>query len=427
LAEHQIENQQNVTNKGHSLRALDLLNFCNSGIQTGLGPFIAIFYASVRHWNPGQIGAALACQSFAGILIQPAVGHWVDCSHRKRLITGAAAVIVTICAACIALLPSYLAQIAVQLVIGLAVTAFPAAISAFALGLVDPSQQAQRISRNESFAHFGNFCFAIAAAVIGTYMSLGGIFYAAAAFALGMSFSVAFIRKDHVDYLAASASESGGNEQEPNRKGIRELFRDRRILTFTLAIVLFYFANAATLPLVGEILTSGKKGQSSAWQISAAVMVAEGVMIGIAAYAGRFADRWGRKPLFLLAFAALVLRNSLTVVNHSEGYLIGLQAFDGVAAAIYGVLLTLVTADLARGTGRFNFLRGAVQSAMGLGGFLSNMLFGAIAKSFGFNASFWGLAGVAALGGLLYQFCMPETRPSEVEDANSGAQQAPAC
>ena len=42
--------------KNVSLRALDALNFCNAGIQTGLGPFIAIFYGAARHWNPAQIG-----------------------------------------------------------------------------------------------------------------------------------------------------------------------------------------------------------------------------------------------------------------------------------------------------------------------------------------------------------------------------------
>jgi hypothetical protein len=55
---------------------------------------------------------------------------------------------------------------------------------------------------------------------------------------------------------------------------------------------------------------------------------------------------------------------------------------------IYGALLTLVTADLAKGTGHFNFLQGSVQSAMGLGGVLSNSFFGWIAKALGFNASF---------------------------------------
>jgi MFS family permease len=99
------------------------------------------------------------------------------------------------------------------------------------------------------------------------------------------------------------------------------------------------------------------------------------------------------------------------VVSHDPTYLISLQILDGVAMGIYGVLLTLVTADLAKGTGRFNFLQGAVQSSMGLGGVFSNCLFGWIANSLGFNASFWGLALVALSGGLIYQVAMPETKP----------------
>jgi len=34
--------------KSGSLRALDALNFCNAGIQTGLGPFIAIYYTAAK-------------------------------------------------------------------------------------------------------------------------------------------------------------------------------------------------------------------------------------------------------------------------------------------------------------------------------------------------------------------------------------------
>jgi MFS family permease len=143
------------------------------------------------------------------------------------------------------------------------------------------------------------------------------------------------------------------------------------------------------------------------------VIVAETIMVAVSAVSGKLADSWGRKPLFLVGFAFLVLRNALTIASHNEYYLIGLQALDGVAMAIYGILLTLVTADLARGTGRFNLLQGAVQSAMGLGGVLSNSIFGWIAKSAGFNASFLGLAAVAAAGGLFFQFRMPETKPEE--------------
>jgi MFS family permease len=73
--------------------------------------------------------------------------------------------------------------------------------------------------------------------------------------------------------------------------------------------------------------------------------------------AGRAGRRRGRKPLLIAAFAFLALRNGLTVVSHNPWYLIALQGLDGIAAGIYGVLLTLVTADLARGTGRFNSFR----------------------------------------------------------------------
>lgn len=123
----------------------------------------------------------------------------------------------------------------------------------------------------------------------------------------------------------------------------------------------------------------------------------------------------GRKRLFLIGFAFLALRNGLSVVSRNGYYLISLQVLDGVAMGIYGVLLTLITADLAKGTGRFNLLQGAVQSSMGLGGVLSNSLFGWMAKALGFNASFLGLAAIAVAGGAFWQFRMPETKPDETQ------------
>jgi len=396
--------------KTRSLRALDALNFCNAGIQTGLGPFMAIFYTSVRHWNPGQIGTLIACQSLVGILIQGAVGNFVDKSHHKRILTATAAVVVALCAASIALFSNYGVQIGVQITIGLAVTVFPAATGAFALGMSEENELTGRVARNETFTHTGNVIFAIFAGVVGTFLVLGGIFYTAALFAAGMAVAVMFIRQEHVNHEAARGGEQkqgDGQEQQPT--GFRELFSDPRILIFTLAVVIFNVSNAATLPLVGEILSKDNHGSNSSWQVAAAVAVAEITVVLVAMFAGKKADSWGRKPLFLAAFAFLALRNGLNLASHNAFYLIGLQVFDGIAAAIYGVLLTLVTADLAKGTGRFNFLQGSIQSAMGLGAFLSNLAFGWVAKSAGFNVAFLGLSVFAVAGGLLYQFRMPET------------------
>jgi MFS family permease len=399
-----------------SLRALDALNFCNAGIQTGLGPFMAIYYTAVRHWNPGQIGALIACQSLAGIAVQSFSGNLIDESHHKRVLTAIAGLTVALGAVGIVVLPSYAMQIAVQILIGLAVTIFPAATAAFALGMAGKDQLAGRVARNETFTHTGNVLFAIGAAAVGTFLALQGIFIEAAIFAAGMIPSVLFIKEEHINYEAArggDADKEKGDGEPKQRSGWRDLARDKRVVTFTACVVLYYCANAATLPLVSEILTKAKKGRAAAWQVSASVIVAELAMIGVAILAGKLAKTRGRKPLFLVGFAALALRNALTVVSHDPYYLIGLQALDGVAMGIYGVLLTLVTADLAKGTGRFNFLQGAVQSSMGLGGVLSNSLFGWIAKAMGFNASFWGLAIVAVGGGVLYGSKMPETKQEE--------------
>ncbi len=404
--------------KFRSLRALDALNFCNAGIQTGLGPFVSIYYTAVRHWNPGQIGILIACQSLSGIAVQSLIGNWVDESHHKRLLTALAAVVVSLGALGIAMIPGFGWQVMVQLVIGLAVTVFPAATAAFALGMVGENDLPRRVARNEGFTHTGNVLFAIVAGAVGTFLALKGIFFAAAAFAAGMAPSVLLIEGSQVSYEAARGGSQKEHGKPGERRGVRELFTDKRILFFTGAVLLFYLANAATLPLVGEILTQGKMGSQSAWQVAAAVVAAETIMIGVAIWAGRLANSWGRKPLFLLGFAVLAVRNALTVASHNPYYLISLQAFDGIAMGTYGVLLTLVTADLARGTGRFNLLKGAVQSSMGLGGMLSNSVFGWIAKIMGFNVSFLGLASIAVLGGLLYQLKMPETRPMNEGDGD---------
>lgn len=405
--------------KSRSLWGLDLLNFCNAGIQTGLGPFIAVFYTAVRHWNPGQIGILIACQSLIGIVTQSFVGGWIDESRHKRIITAAAGLTVAAAAVGLVTLPSFGSQIIIQLVIGLAVTVFPAATAAFALGMVEQAELSGRIARNETFTHGGNVVFAIAAGALGTAIALQGIFYTAAVFAAGMAVAVYFINESHVNYEAARAG--SGSKKDADRASVSDLVHDRRILTFTIGVVLFFCANAATLPLVGEILSQGKHNKGAAWQISAAVVVAEIVMVLVAMVSGKLADSWGRKRLFLLGFAFLALRNGLTVLNHNEFYLIGLQTLDGVAMGAYGVLLTLITADLAKGSGRFNFIQGSVQSAMGLGGFLSNIFYGWIAKAFGFNAAFMGLAALAVAGGVFWQFRMIETKPEQQPAANAVA------
>jgi hypothetical protein len=60
---------------GTTLRGLDWLNFFLADVQTGVGPFLAIYLASFG-WNEQQVGLALTVGGIAGIVTQTPAGSW---------------------------------------------------------------------------------------------------------------------------------------------------------------------------------------------------------------------------------------------------------------------------------------------------------------------------------------------------------------
>jgi MFS family permease len=87
------------------------------------------------------------------------------------------------------------------------------------------------------------------------------------------------------------------------------------------------------------------------------------------------------------------------------------QILDGVCAAVLGVALPLVVADITRGTGRFNLGLGVVGSAVGIGAALSTTLAGYAIDHFGSSVAFFSLASIAACGLALVWLLLPETGP----------------
>jgi hypothetical protein len=55
------------TPSAQSLRGLDWLNFFLADVQTGVGPFLAIYLAGYK-WNEQSVGIALTVGGMAGIL-----------------------------------------------------------------------------------------------------------------------------------------------------------------------------------------------------------------------------------------------------------------------------------------------------------------------------------------------------------------------
>jgi MFS family permease len=163
------------------------------------------------------------------------------------------------------------------------------------------------------------------------------------------------------------------------------------------------------LPLVGQKSADGLK-EGAAVLMSACIIAAQVVMIPVAVLASRYAESWGRRPVFLIGFAVLPVRGLLYCLGVNPYYLVGVQLLDGIGAGIFGVVSILVVSDLTRGTGRFNFTQGVLATATGVGAGVSNLVAGFIVKAAGFDAGFLALAAVAVFGCLFFALAMPETR-----------------
>ena len=132
-------------------------------------------------------------------------------------------------------------------------------------------------------------------------------------------------------------------------------------------------------------------------------------MVPVAYLVGVKADTWGRKPIFLVAFAVLTARGLLYTFSDNSYWLVAVQLLDGVGAGIFGALSPLVVQDVTHGTGRFNVSLGAVTAAWGAGASLSNIVAGWIVLAAGYGAAFMSLGVVAGAGFTLYLIAMPET------------------
>jgi predicted MFS family arabinose efflux permease len=165
------------------------------------------------------------------------------------------------------------------------------------------------------------------------------------------------------------------------------------------------------LPLMASVVTT----RSSQWApvlIAGCIIVPQAIVALASPWVGRKAQQWGRRPLLLLGFAALAIRGLLFAVVSDPYLLVAVQVFDGVTAAVFAVMVPLIVADVAFGSGHFNLAQGIVGTATGIGASLSTVLAGYASDKFGSGTAFTGLAAVAATGLVLIWFVMPETRRS---------------
>jgi predicted MFS family arabinose efflux permease len=193
--------------------------------------------------------------------------------------------------------------------------------------------------------------------------------------------------------------------------GLRRLIADRRLLIICLCVMLFHLSNAAMLPLAASAVTM-RAGHFANLIIAACIVVPQVIVALCSPWVGRAAERIGRRRLMLLGWGALPLRGLLLAVLPGSWPLVVGQAVSGVSAAVFGVLLPLLAADLTLGSAHFNLCMGILGLALYTGAAISTTLSGAISDAAGMQMAFLSLAGVGLVGFLAVWLAMPETRPA---------------
>jgi MFS family permease len=392
-----------------SKRPLDALNFFLADVEGGLGPYLAVYLLTVRHWNQAEIGIVMSVAGVAGIVAQTPAGALIDVVRAKRAIIAIAAIAVTLLSLALTVLWSFWSVAITQAAVGVWGAIFGPVITAISLGIVGHRLFARRNGRNEAFNHAGNAFAACIAGVSAYFFGPVAVFVLLAAMALASLVSVLTIPAGAIDHEIARGLPDGDSKHHEQPSGFRALLSSRPLLIFTTCVVLFHLANAAMLPLVGQKLALQNVNQGTA-AMSACILAAQLVMVPMAVLVGRKADSWGRKRLFLSGFLILPIRGALYTLSDDPAWLVGVQLLDGVGAGLFGALFPLIVADLTWGTGRFNVTRGAVQAAQGIGAALSTTIAGLIVVTLGYSAAFLTLAALAVVGLMLFWLAMPETK-----------------
>ena len=387
---------------GRSARALDLLNFFLADVQTGFGPFVAV-YLTAHKWTQGQIGLALSLGTIVALAGQVPAGMMVDAAQNKRRIAGIGLVGVMAAALLLALWPAELPVLIAETLHALASCVISPAIAAISLHLVGHQALGERLGRNARFGSIGNGLAAGVMGVGGLYLSSRAVFWFTAVLCVPA-------------LLALIAIGRGGHARRQttvhpfDRAGLVQLFRDRRLLIFGGCVLLFHLSNAAMLPLAGAAVTM-RAGSFANLIIGACIVVPQGVVALASPWVGRRAADYGRRSMLLLGWLALPVRGVLLAVLPGPYLLVAGQAISGISAAVFGVMLPLIAADLTRGSSHFNLCLGVLGLAVAGGAALSTGYAGWVADAVGMRAAFFSLAFAGLAGTLLVLAAMPETKP----------------
>ena len=389
-------------------RSLDLLNLLLIDVNGAIKPYLNVYLYVHRGWDDASVGLVSTVSGIVGIVAQTPIGTAIDAVRDKRMILLGALVALSLATLLVALFPNFWPVLAASCVLAAVGGMLSPAIATLTLGLFPANRIARRFGRNAALERTGNVAIAVLIGLVGWLFPDRAVFLLVPVCAVVSAAALYSIPRRAIDARRAR----GGGEEEQAPAGWRTLLTCRPLMLFAACVGLFHFANAPLLTLVAQEIGQARPDWSSVI-VSVCIVGAQAVMVPMGLIVGRRAERWGRKPLLVIGFAALPARALLYLVWRDPYWLIAVQCLDGVGAGLLSAVKPLVMADITRGTGRYNAAHGLIGTVQGAGASLSFVIAGTLVQQAGFDAAYLACAAIAAVALGVLVTLLPETAPEK--------------
>ena len=313
-------------------RGLDWLNLFVANVQTGFGPFLAV-YLTTAGWTQTSIGLALSLGTITAMASQVPAGALVDAIRSKSRVAIFSILAFTASALMFAVAPIPLFVYLGQVLHAFSSCTLGPAIVALSLAVAGQSALALRIGRNARFGAIGNAMGAALMGACGYYISERSVFLMTAALTLPAIVAIVPIAR-FADQPFPQV-ERRSSQRLPGKERIGRVLGDRRLLIFAGFVMLITLANAALLPLAGSTITKRAADQANL-VIAASIVLPQLIMALISPTVGRIAEARGRRLVLLLGSAIFPLRGMLLAITTDPSLVVLFQLLDGIAAACIG-------------------------------------------------------------------------------------------
>jgi MFS family permease len=290
--------------------SLDAVNFLLANVRGTFGPYLNVFMVTQQHWSQAKVGLVTTIGRLLGLSVRTPIGAAIEETRSKRGAIVLALAVLALGGIVIFAMSTFWAVAivnSVMAVVGDVGDVFCPSVAALALGLYTRKQLA-RVVETQLSAMRATSPSPSPPVLSGMSSRSARYFYSSLSSPclwVWRYFRFRLLRSTTTGRDMGGDATADADAAPARAVGWSILFKSRPLVIFRLCVMLFQFANAALLPLVGQQLAAAYPKEATA-MMSACIVAAQLVTLPIALLVGRTADTWGRKPLFLTGWVFLI-------------------------------------------------------------------------------------------------------------------------